>query len=95
MGKLFCGLFVLLASFSLVADEVSSSKIMECEINGCSIQCAVNEGELQNLGVAKSVKLTVYDSGVSEFELFQTMGKKSTIIVGPKSYLCRVTGQKN
>ena len=85
---------LLLLSNTLVAEEIIQTQKMKCSIDGCSVQCTANKDELKHMGFAKSVTLKIYANGVSVFELEQELGKLATIIVGPKSYLCRVTGQE-
>lgn len=94
MHKIFL-ISLLLVSQLLFAEEIVQVQKMKCSIDGCNIQCTANKGELKHMGFAKSVTLKIHSNGVSIFELEHELGQLSTIIVGPKTYLCLVTGQES
>ncbi|WP_025820006.1 hypothetical protein [Shewanella marina] len=84
----------LLLSTAAVADDDVDRTQFNCGMSGCVIECATDNG-MQQMGQAASVTMKTLPSGVTIFELTQSLGERSTIIVGPKAYMCRVTGQSS
>ena len=95
MSKIrFMVLAGVVLSTAAMADDGEYSTEFNCGMSGCVIECATDNG-MQQMGQAGNVTMKTLPSGVTIFELTQSLGERSTIIVGPKAYMCRVTGQSS
>ncbi len=91
--KIIFVILVLIFPQLSFADSAIITQELKCGISGCVLKCASEDGTFKKIGKADSVILKSLPGGISQFELQHTHREISTIIVGPKSYFCKVTGQ--
>lgn len=92
MKYLFVVTLLFLAQY-VNADSAIHTEEMKCDIGGCKIHCASENGGLVYMGSARSITLKLFQNGVSYYVLKKELGDMATVVVGPKTYLCTVTGQ--
>jgi len=96
MMKNVTSFLLLLALFGNVAygNDDLSTRIFECGLSGCRLDCVDDDGHHQRVGKAKSIEMLVLGNGATFFTLNQSLGKMSTVIVGSEGFLCKITGQE-
>lgn len=89
-----CALFLIIGG-SAFASDTASTQIIQCEARGCTLRCTGETGVWQRMGSANEIELTPLSNGAIMYKLKMSQGKVSTVISGPKTYLCQISGQKN
>ncbi len=95
MKKFIASVFIISSIFSTIAlAEENKSIEIECGVSRCTLKCYIEKDHWETIGKADRITTTTLQSGVTYFNLSSNILGNQTVVVGPDSYLCKISGQK-
>ncbi len=88
MKNILLLLTALLCAINAYAQEAQR---ISCRLPGCTVECELVGKQPKRYGPFKRVTISIYPSGVMEYELTKANGAKDFVHVGPDSYMCTVS----